>query len=303
MVSKSTSSKAANQSFTMEDFAQALEEHSYDFSKGQVVSGKVHSHESEGAYIDIGGKSLALVPLQEAFVGEIGELSIALPLEEERNFLIVREQNRDGEILLSVRQLEIKKIWDKLTEQEKEGQSFPVRVTGTNKGGVTVDIESMRGFVPRSHLLQKENLEALVGELLTVNFLELDRDRNKIVLSQRLATQSAGFSELEIGQLVDGKISSIKPFGVFVDLDNGITGLLHITQISQKRVESLPDLVGGTKFIKAMIVDLEEGRKRISLSTRVLENYPGEMIENFEAVMESAEARAERARKGLLQLQ
>ena len=224
MVSKSTSSKAANQSFTMEDFAQALEEHSYDFSKGQVVSGKVHSHESEGAYIDIGGKSLALVPLQEAFVGEIGELSIALPLEEERDFLIVREQNRDGEILLSVRQLEIKKIWDKLTEQEKEGQSFPVRVTGTNKGGVTVDIESMRGFVPRSHLLQKENLEALVGELLTVNFLELDRDRNKIVLSQRLATQSAGFSELEIGQLVDGKISSIKPFGVFVDLDNDLSG-------------------------------------------------------------------------------
>lgn len=303
MVSKSTSSKAANQSFTMEDFAQALEEHSYDFSKGQVVSGKVHSHESEGAYIDIGGKSLALVPLQEAFVGEVGELSIALPLEEERNFLIVREQDRDGEILLSVRQLEIKKIWDRLTEQEKEGQSFPVRVTGTNKGGVTVDIESMRGFVPRSHLLQKENLEALVGELLTVNFLELDRDRNKIVLSQRLATQSAGFSELEIGQLVDGKISTLKPFGVFVDLDNGITGLLHITQISQKRVESLPDLLGGTKFIKAMIVDLEEGRKRISLSTKVLENYPGEMLENLEAVMESAEARAERARKGLLQLQ
>ena len=303
MVSKSTSSKAANQSFTMEDFAQALEEQSYDFSKGQVVSGKVHSYESQGAYIDIGGKSLALVPLQEAFVGEIGELSIALPLEEERNFLIVREQDRDGEILLSVRQLEIQKIWDKLAEQEKEGQSFPVRVTGTNKGGVTVDIESMRGFVPRSHLLQKENLEALVGELLTVNFLELDRDRNKIVLSQRLATQSAGFSELEIGQLVDGKISSIKPFGVFVDLDNGITGLLHITQISQKRVESLPDWVGGTKFIKAMIVDLEEGRKRISLSTRVLENYPGEMLENFEAVMESAEARAERARKGLLQIQ
>jgi small subunit ribosomal protein S1 len=161
----------------------------------------------------------------------------------------------------------------------------------------------MRGFVPRSHLLQRDNLESLVGELLTVNFLELDSDRNKIVLSQRLANQSAGFSELEVGQLVEGKISSIKPFGVFVDLENGITGLLHVTQVSQKRVESLSDLFAGTKFIKAMIVDLEEGRKRISLSTRVLENYPGEMLENVEAVIESAESRAERARKGLLQLQ
>lgn len=303
MVSKSTSSQAANQSFTMEDFAQALEEHSYDFSKGQVVSGKVHSHESEGAYVDIGGKSLALVPLKEAFAGEIGELKEALPLEEQRDFLIIREQDREGEVLLSIRQLEIKKIWDKLTELEKEGQSFPVRVTGTNKGGVTVNIESMRGFVPRSHLLQKDNLESLVGELLTVNFLELDSDRNKIVLSQRLANQSAGFSELQVGQLVEGKISSIKPFGVFVDLENGITGLLHVTQISQKRVDSLQDLFAGTKFIKAMIVDLEEGRKRISLSTRILENYPGEILENVEAVIESAESRAERARKGLLQLQ
>ncbi|NEP43283.1 MAG: S1 RNA-binding domain-containing protein, partial [Okeania sp. SIO2H7] len=220
MVSKSTSSKAANESFTMDDFAQALDEYNYDFSKGQVVSGKIHSHESEGAYVEIGAKSLAFVPLQEAFVGEIGELSEALPLEEQRDFLIIREQDRDGQVLISVRQLEIKKIWEKLSEREKQGQSFPVRVTGINKGGVTVDIESMRGFVPRSHLLQKENLESLVGELLTVNFLELDSDRNKIVLSQRLASQSAGFSELEIGQLVEGKISSIKPFGVFVDLDN-----------------------------------------------------------------------------------
>lgn len=303
MVSKSTSPQESNKSFTMEDFALALEDHNYEFSKGQVVSGKVYSHESDAAFIDIGAKSLAKVPLEEAFWGEISELSEALPLQEERDFLIVREQNAEGEVLLSVRQLEIEKIWNRLEEVQEKGQSFPVRVTGINKGGVTVDLESMRGFVPRSHLLQKENLESLVGELLTCNFLELDRDRNKIVLSQRLASQSAGFSELQVGQLVEGKIANIKPFGLFVDLENGITGLLHITQISQKRVESLSELLAEKKFIKAIIVDLDEGRKRVSLSTRVLENYQGEMLENWDEVMNSADARGERARNALLQSQ
>lgn len=299
---ESKSSQRSGQSFSAEDFAKALEQHNYEFQKGQIVSGKVYSHESEGAYIDIGGKSLAFLPLKEAFLGVTQNLSEVLPLQQERDFLIIREQDAEGEVLLSVKQLEINQIWDKLTELEKSGKSFPVRVTGINKGGVTVEIESLRGFIPRSHLQARENLESLIDQLLTVNFLELDQEKKKIVLSQRLASQSAGFSQLVVGQLIEGKIVGVKPFGVFVDLD-GVTGLLHITQVSQKRVDSLPTIFSVGSLIQAIIVDLDEGRKRISLSTKVLENYPGEMLENLDEVMQSADARAERARKGLSQLQ
>lgn len=299
---ESKSSQRSGQSFSAEDFAKALEQHNYEFQKGQIVSGKVYSHESEGAYIDIGGKSLAFLPLKEAFLGVTQNLSEVLPLQQERDFLIIREQDAEGEVLLSVKQLEINQIWDKLTELEKSGKSFPVRVTGINKGGVTVEIESLRGFIPRSHLLARENLESLIDQLLTVNFLELDQEKKKIVLSQRLASQSAGFSQLTVGQLIEGKIVGLKPFGVFVDLD-GVTGLLHITQVSQKRVDSLPTIFSVGSLIQAIIVDLDEGRKRISLSTKVLENYPGEMLENLDEVMQSADARAERARKALPQLQ
>ncbi|MGB3510270.1 MAG: S1 RNA-binding domain-containing protein [Microcoleaceae cyanobacterium] len=301
---ESKSSQESKQSFSMDDFAKALEQPQYDyeFKKGQIVTGKVYSYESEGVYIDIGGKSLALLPMQEAFLGVTQDLSEALPLEQEREFLIIREQNAEGEVLVSVKQLEINQIWEKLAELETGGQSFPVRVIGTNKGGVTVDIESLRGFIPRSHLLQRENLDSLIDQLLTVNFLELNQDKNKIVLSQRLAAQSAGFSQLTVGQLIEGKAVGIKPFGVFVDLE-GITGLLHITQISQKRIDSLSTIFAVGNVIQAIIVDLDEGRKRISLSTKVLENYPGEMLENMEEVMQSADARAERARKALPQLQ
>ncbi|MGK7920842.1 MAG: S1 RNA-binding domain-containing protein [Trichodesmium sp.] len=304
MNSESTSSQGSKQSFSMDDFAKALEQpkYNYEFQKGQIVTGKIYSYESEGIYVDIGGKSLALLPIQEASLGLTQDLSEALPLQLERDFLIIREQDAEGEVLLSVRQLEINQIWEKLLELQESGQSFPVRVTGTNKGGVTVDIESLKGFIPRSHLLVRENLESLIDQILTVNFLELDQEKRKIVVSQRLAAQSAGFSKFVIGQLVEGTVVGVKPFGVFIDLE-GITGLLHITQISQRRVDALSAIFAQGNPIKAMIIDLDEGRKRISLSTKILENYPGEMLEKIDEVMESADARAERARKALPQLQ
>ncbi|MEW6496553.1 MAG: S1 RNA-binding domain-containing protein [Cyanobacteriota bacterium] len=301
MKSESKRSQASKPSFSMDDFAKALEQHDYEFKKGQVVRGKVHNYENDGAYIDIGGKSLAYVPLDEVSVKTSGDWSDVLPFNEELDFLIIGEQNADGQITLSRRQLEVKRLWEELIQLQEEGKSLQARVTGLNKGGVTVDVRGMRGFIPRSHLSEREDLNSLMGQNLTVAFLEIDQDRNKLVLSQREASRSEGFSRLEVGQLVDGKIVSIKPFGVFVDFD-GITGLLHIKQISQNFIESLPKVFQVGQPIKAIITDLDEGKNRISLSTRVLENYPGEMVEKMAEVMDSAEARAERARQKLLQI-
>lgn len=286
-------------SFSMEDFAKALEQHDYQFQKGQVVTGKVFSYESGGALVDIGGKSPAFLPVEEASVRRVNDVSDVVPLQEEREFVIIREQNAEGQVTVSLRALEVKKVWDRLLDVQAANQSLQVRVTGMNKGGVTVDVQGLRGFIPRSHLLERENLEGLKGQTLSATFLELDRDRNKLVLSNRLATRAESFSQLEVGQLIEGKVTSLKPFGAFVEF-NGSTGLLHINQISKNFVESLPSLLQVGQGIKAMIVDLDEGRGRISLSTKVLENYPGETIENFATVMDEAESRQERARKNLL---
>ena len=217
-----------NPSFSLDDFAKALDQHSYDLHKGQIVKGQVDSYTSDGAYIDIkGAKSPGFIPKKEISVAEIEDISQILPLKQERDFLIIREQNADGQILLSIRQLEIKQVWDDLIEIQNKGQSLQARVTGVNRGGVTVEVNSLRGFIPRSHLLEKDNLESLIEQSLTVTILELDVERNKVVLSQRLASQSLGFSQLEVGQLVEGKVMGVKPFGVFVDIE-GVTGLIHI---------------------------------------------------------------------------
>ena len=284
----------------MDDFAKALEQHNYEFQKGQVVRGKVFEHDSNGAYVDIGGKSSAFLPIEEAALRTVTDLSEVVPLQEERDFLIIREQDADGQVTLSLRQLEIQQAWEQLTELQASGKVLQVRVTGANKGGVTVNVEGMRGFIPRSHLIDRDNIEALIGQALTVSFLEVDREREKLVLSQRLATQSSAFSQLQIGQLVEGKVSSIKPFGVFIDLE-GISGLLHIKQISQKYIENLSQLFSSGQILKALVIDLDEGRGRVSLSTRVLENYPGEMVDKMADVMDTAEERSERARKNLNQ--
>jgi small subunit ribosomal protein S1 len=298
MNSKSTGSQSAKASFSMDDFAKALEQHNYEFQKGQVVRGKVFEYDSNGAYVDIGGKSSAFLPIEEAALRTVTDLSEVVPLDEERDFLIIREQDADGQVTLSLRQLQIQQAWEDLIELQETGKVLQVRVSGANKGGVTVDVQGMRGFIPRSHLVERDNIESLIGQSLSVNFLEVDRDREKLVLSQRMATQSNAFKDLQIGQLVEGKISSIKPFGVFVDLE-GVSGLLHIKQVSQKYIDNLGKLFAPGQPLKALVVDLDEGRGRISLSTRVLENYPGEMVDKMADVMDTAEERSERARKTL----
>ncbi len=289
----------STEAFSMDDFAKALEGFDYEFQRGQIVRGKVVSYDTNGVYIDIGAKSLAFVPEQEVSLRGVKELSAVLPQDEEAEFLIVREQDADGQVTLSLKQLEIRKAWDRLAEIQDSNQSLSVRVTGTNKGGVTVDVQGVRGFIPRSHLVERDNLEALVKTTLTATIIELNQEKGKLVLSNRLANRSAAFSQLEIGQLVEGKVSGMKPFGVFVDL-NGTSGLLHINQISQKYIESLNSVFQVGQIIKAMIVNLDEGQGRISLSTKVLENYPGEMLENQETVMTEASDREPRARKAVL---
>jgi small subunit ribosomal protein S1 len=298
MNSEAKPSQKANSSFSLDDFAKALEQHDYQFQKGQVVHGKVFQLESEGAYIDIGGKSSAFLPREEASLRTVTNLSDILPLNEELEFLVIRDQDAEGQVTLSRRQLEIRHLWERLAQMQENSQTVEVRVTNINKGGVTVDIQGLRGFIPRSHLSERDNLEALKGQILTAGFLEVDRGNNKLILSQRLATRSANFSMLEIGQLVEGKVTGIRPFGIFVDLD-GVSALLHIKQVSQKFIDNLEKIFQVNQPIKAVIIDLDEGKGRVALSTRVLENFPGEVLENFEEVMTSAPARAERARAKL----
>lgn len=298
MTSQSTNSQRTTASFSTEDFAKALIMHDYDFKRGQTVRGIIHTHERDGAYVDVGGKSLAFVPLDEAALVPIRDISSILPLDAEIDFLIIREQNEEGQVTLSRRQLELRLAWERLLEIQANNVTVQVRVTGFNKGGVTVDVESLRGFIPRSHLTHRDEMESLVGNTITATFLEVNPKESKLILSQRQASHSAALSQLQAGQLVFGKVTGVRPFGVFVDLE-GVTGLLHIKQVSQKFIENLPGIFETGQELKAVIIEIDDVKKRISLSTRILESYPGEMLEKREEIMATAEARLPKAQQKL----
>ena len=289
-----------NLSFSSDDFAKALEQHDPSQQRGDVVRGTVYSHEADGIYVDIGGKATAYLPKDEATLKAGASLADALPVGEERDFLIIKEQNAEGQVTLSVRQLELKRLWERFSDILGSEETIEVRVSGVNKGGVTVNAQGVRGFVPRSHLVERYDLDSLVGSVLTVSVLEVEPERRRLVLSQRMARQAASLSQLEVGQLVDGRVSGIKPFGVFVDFD-GVTGLLHINQVSKNFVSSLEELFEAGKPVRAMIIALDESKRRVSLSTKVLENHAGEMLEDMAKVMSEAPDRADRARNALNQ--
>lgn len=297
MTSNSTSSQESN-SFSMDDFAKALEKYDYQFEKGQVVKGTVSQHTSDGAYIDIGGKCPGFLPLREAALEQVLNIANVLPLGEESEFLIISGQDAEGQVTLSRRQLKLQQAWDNVMEKVDSGANVKMRVTGSNKGGVTGEVEGLRGFIPRSHLMEKDNLESLIGQLLSANFLEVDRERNKLVLSQRQLARAAAMTNLEVGQLILGKVVKIQPYGVFVDL-NGVTGLLHIKQVSGTRIDDLNTLFKMGQEIPVMIAEIDGVKNRISLSTKVLENYPGEILDNMTEMMATAAERAEKARNKL----
>ncbi|MGB2924610.1 MAG: S1 RNA-binding domain-containing protein [Limnothrix sp.] len=292
-----TSDPNSSIAFSMDDFESALSEHDYHFEVGQAVKGKIFEHTSEGIFVDIGGKSPGFVPTPEALLANETDLASILPIGETAEFLIIREQNAEGQVTLSRRKLEEKRIWEELETAAEAGHSVQIRITGSNRGGVTGDIQGLRGFVPNSHLVEKDT-DSLMGQILTVNFLELDQERRKLVLSQRYAAQAEIMQKLSIGALVTGKVANIKPYGVFVELD-GMTGLLHRSQISDKMTAQLEDMFTVGQDVRVLITDIEESKKRISLSLKALEKFPGEAVEQFDELQANADERVESALKNL----
>ena len=285
--------------FSAEDFAKALDQQNYQFERGSVVTGTVETHESDGAYVDIGGKSAAFLPTKEASLESDVALEDIVPIGTERKFLILRDQDANGQMVISIRQMQIKELWERLKERQENGDVLEVTVSGSNKGGVTADVSGLRAFIPRSHLAKRvEDLDSIMGQTLNVAFLEVDPENNKLLLSERVAARASAMSHLTKGELVEGTVASIKPFGAFIDF-GGASGLLHIKQISKSYVSALGDVFKVGDPIKAVVLNIDDERGRIALSTQVLEKYPGEILKDMQTMMAEAEERAKNVAKTL----
>ena len=286
--------------FDEEAFLAALDANAPVGTTGEVIQGTVIALESDGIYVDIGGKAPGFMPKSEAGLGVVTNLRERFPKGQKVDVLVTREQNADGMVTISCRALELRKSWDKVKQLEKDGKVVQVIISGFNRGGVTCDLEGLRGFIPRSQLQQGENHQELVGKTVGVAFLEVNSETRKLVLSEKRAAVAARFQDLEVGQLVEGQVAAVKPYGLFIDL-GGISGLLHQSAITNGSLRSIREVFDEGERVQALITELDPGRGRIALNTALLEGPPGELLAEKSKVMSEAADRAKRAQSVLKQ--
>ncbi len=280
--------------FDEDQFLEALNDNEPIGLTGETIGGKIIALESDGVYIDIGGKAPGYMPKKECGLGVITNFKDKFPIGLEMEVLVIKEQNADGMVTVSARALILRKSWDKVRKISENGQLVDVLANGFNRGGLTCDVEGLRGFIPRSQLEDGANYQSLVNKTLKVAFLEVNPESKKLVLSEKKATLLQKFEKLKIGQLIEGKVLAVKPYGFFIDL-GGASGLLHQSSVTKGNIRDLREVFVEGEFIKALITDIDREKGRIGLDTALLEKSPGELLIEKEKVMNEAKERAEKA--------
>ncbi|KAL7519959.1 hypothetical protein ACHAWX_004713 [Stephanocyclus meneghinianus] len=279
--------------FSYESFGDAVAATDYSFNRNDVVRGTVVQYDKGGCIVDIGAKASAFLPLQEATLFQEQGVGIEdiIDIDAERDFEIISEEDENGQLLVSVRRIQYREAWDKVVAKQESDQAFEAECVSVNRGGAIFLVEGLRAFLPGSHLAGRLPDDDLVGQKLPLKFLEVNQEENKLVVSNRRAVVEEQMSELSRGDVIEGIVKALKPYGAFVEV-GGMSGLLHISQISMDRIVDLEKVLQPGQKIKCMIIDHDKQNGRIALSTKTLEPEPGDMIKDPERVYEMAEQTA-----------
>ena len=272
-------------------FLEALNANEPIGTEGETIRGKIIALESDGLYIDIGGKAPGFMPKKECGLGVITNFKERFPIGLDMEVLVIKEQNADGMVTVSSRALILRQSWEKVSNSAKKGELIEVLINGFNRGGLTCDVDGLRGFIPRSQLDDGKDHQSFVGKNLKAAFLEVNPESRKLVLSEKKASLVSKFANLTLGQLIEGEVLAVKPYGFFIDL-GGASGLLHQSSITKGSIRSLREIFVEGEIVKALITEIDLEKGRIGLNTALLENSAGELIVDKEKVMKEASDRA-----------
>jgi len=277
--------------FTYTEFSSQIGGFTKRVSKGDNCTGRVILVNPSGALVDIGTKASALVPNSEASLTPVDDLLTVFELGATYSFEVITSEDENGQLQLSRKRLMHAEAWQKLEAMHAADAEFLATVIAVNRGGAIVLVEGLRAFLPGSHLAGRMATDDMVGEKIPCKFLDLDKENSRVVVSNRRATVEKLMDSIEVGMVVDGVVTAVKPYGVFVSM-NGVAGLLHISQISSERVNDLEQVVPiGTK-LKCMVVSQDASKGRLALSTKNLEAKPGQMLREPDVVFANADATA-----------
>ncbi|NUL82144.1 MAG: S1 RNA-binding domain-containing protein [Armatimonadetes bacterium] len=271
---------------TMEDVMRQVEDSDVggrSLKRGEMVEGKVVQADREGVLVDVGLKHEIRIPLNELADGNLTTAEGVFSPDDKINAIVTGTAREKEGLQLSHRQAQFEDKWEEIEEAMRDKKTLQAMVIERVKGGLVVDL-GVRGFIPGSHVGAHgglKNLDRFVGQSLPVKVLEIDRERRKVVVSNRLAEeqmfdqkrkdrqerQSAIFAKLQEGDILDGTVRRFAAYGAFVDI-GGYEGLLHISEMSWSRVEEPKDVLSEGQQIQVKVVKLERERGKVSLSLR-----------------------------------
>jgi small subunit ribosomal protein S1 len=248
---------------------------------GQIVQGTVVKVDRDEVLLDIGYKSEGVIPSRELSIRNDVNPSEVVKLGEHVEALVLQREDKDGRLILSKKRAQYERAWGKIESIKESDGYVSGPVIEVVKGGLIIDI-GLRGFLPASlvELRRVRDLAPYVGQSLEAKIIELDKNRNNVVLSRRLYLEETQkeqreefLANLKPGEIRKGKVSSVVNFGAFVDL-GGMDGLIHVSELSWKHVDHPSQVVqvGDEVDVQVLEVDLE--RDRISLSLKATQQDP-----------------------------
>lgn len=265
---------------SMDDYLDELEKSFHRLKNGDMVKGPVIGIGETEVTVDLGSYAEGIVPIDELSNDPKFSIKTDIAVGDVVNAMVISPDNGIGQVLLSIKRADNILAWDFLEEAKENGQVFNVKITEAVKGGVVTYLKGIRAFIPASGLTLDyiEDTESFVGKHISVRIIEVDEDDRKLILSAKsvLREEEAKkteekMSKIAIGTVVMGKVERLESYGAFVRLPDGLSGLVHISQMSERRIKHPKEVVSENDEVKVMITDIKDGKLSLSM-TRAAES-------------------------------
>ena len=241
-----------------------------DLSRGEPVEGKIVTIFSDLVLVDIGAKAEGLIPLKE-----LADSGVKVEIGAKVNSIVAQAEGDSGSVILTVKKAVRERVWEQLQDLIDKAEEIEVKGISSNRGGLIVECKGVRGFIPSSHLIS--DARQVIGKNFSVRVIQVNKNLNKLVFSEKEAAgESLPKIELpfKIGDVLDVAISKILPFGLLVSTPSGPDGLVHISEISWKKVSSLQEKFKTGQKLKVKVISIDPNTGRINLSIKQLEKDP-----------------------------
>ena len=273
---------------TMADYSAELEASFRKINAGDIMEGTVIGISETEITLDLGFYTDGIVRLEDITDDPAFSIKNDIEMGQVVSATVIKRDEGAGHILMSMKDASAVLAWDKLKTLMESQENVTVKVTDVTKGGVVVFLEGVRGFIPASKIsleyVEETELENYLHQTLEVRVINVDVENKRLVLSAREILKEAAdaerakkISNVEVGLVTEGIVETLKPYGAFVNLGNGLSGLLHISQICNNRIKHPGVVLKEGQTVKVKITEIKDGK--LSLSMKALEDVAAKEIE------------------------